>query len=34
MEPRDVQLGELVTVIGYPRGGEKICLTKASSMRV
>jgi len=28
MEHEDVQLGELVTVIGYPRGGEKICLTK------
>lgn len=29
MEPEDVKLGELVTVVGYPRGGEKICLTKA-----
>lgn len=34
MEPRDVQLGELVTVVGYPRGGEKICLTKGIVSRL
>ncbi len=34
MEPEDVKLGELVTVIGYPRGGEKICLTKGIVSRL
>lgn len=34
MEPDDVKLGELVTVIGYPRGGEKICLTKGIVSRL
>ena len=34
MESEDVKLGELVTVIGYPRGGEKICLTKGIVSRL
>jgi hypothetical protein len=28
LEQSDVKLGDLVNVIGYPRGGEKICITK------
>lgn len=28
MEDKDVELGDVVNVIGYPRGGDKICLTR------
>ena len=34
LEKENVQLGGLVTVVGYPRGGEKICITKGVVSRL